>query len=117
MYRFCLVASFTLIASCSEPDLVRLQGELVFSSERQTLTTCEDERVYWVRVLAANPYHAMRERADELSLTHGSILAELEGEVDAVSSGGPGYPVDAVLRVRRTHSVQAGSCTTVTRRP
>jgi len=105
------------MAACSQPDSVRITGELVFSAERQTLTACEDGRVYWVRVLAANPHHTMRVRFDELSESSDSTLAVLEGEVAAVPSRRPDYPVEAVLQVRRTHSLQSGDCTEVTSRP
>lgn len=118
----CLIA----VTGCSlgsssepEPERVRVRGELVWSSDRQTLTSCEDDRVYWVRVLASNPHDALARRVEALSAEHTSILADLEGEIGPVPSRGPSYPVDLVLQVRQTHAIDPGACSgsTVGERP
>ena len=106
----CRLLVVLCVVSCSEPEIVRVRGELVFDDKRQTLTACDGGRVYWVRVLASVPHHKMRERVDAITKQGGTVIAELEGETEAISSRGPSYPVDAVLRVRLTHGLNKGAC-------
>jgi hypothetical protein len=78
------VAVISLLASsaCDDRPPQRLNGELVWTSDTQTLSVCGSGEVLWVRVLASNPHFHLSRRVEELTASSSSpILAVLEGEV------------------------------------
>jgi hypothetical protein len=109
-----LIAALVLVSGpVSASETARVRGELVWNSERQTLTRCGTEVVYWVRVLASNPHFWLSQRIKELSRDQPAgarIIADLEGDVSPVPSLGPVYSVDQVLHVRQFHSIELGAC-------
>jgi hypothetical protein len=50
-------------AQASQDTFVR--GELVWTNEKQTVTECKTGRVYWVRILASNPYFLFSKKVEE----------------------------------------------------
>ncbi len=90
-------------------DEVEIKGILEWSSEKQTLKDCETGRIYWVRVLASNPYAHLSNRVDELKKQNQSIIAKFSGEVKmGQPSSGPQYHVDGILYVHQIISVESG---------
>lgn len=89
-----------------------VRGALVWAADKQTLTECNSGRVYWVRVLAANPHFHLSKKVEKLNSTGtGIIVAEFRGEVTTGKpSFGPSYPVDGTLNVDQVISVEKGSC-------
>ena len=107
-----LAVALCVPAVGSTSELTRVRGELHFDDERQTLTPCGRDSVYWVRVLASNPHFSLYSRVRDLSAepSGGPIIADLEGKLAPLPSVAPRYRVDRVLYVNRIHSVERGTC-------
>ena len=90
----------------------QIRGVLVWTKEKQTMTDCKSGRVYWVRVLASNPYFLLTKKVEELTLkSTENIVSEFRGEINlGIPSSGPRYPVDGTLNVHQIISVTHGSC-------
>ena len=89
-----------------------VRGAVIWTDEKQTVTEWRTGRVYWLRVLASNPYFLFSKKVDELnSAGAGTIIAEFSGEISpGMPSLGPRYPVDGTLNVHTILSVEKGSC-------
>ncbi len=101
-----------VIAASSAPGTVRVRGELVWTADRQTLSVCESEHTYYLRVLASNPHFALSKRVDSLTAAGAhSLVAEFEGSVHPSSTSiSPPYATDGTLQVSRIISVDEGRC-------
>lgn len=111
--RILVIVFFSLAvyaAQAGEHTFVR--GELIWTNEKQTVTECKTGRVYWVRVLAANPHFLFSKKVEELTSKGAkNLVAEFRGDVSpGVPSVGPRYPVDGTLNVRQVISVEKGNC-------
>ena len=106
-----LAALFSCAQEQEQADVL-LEGELVWDRERQVLSPCDSDAVYWLRVLASNLHFRLARRAEELKSESpgAAILVKLEGVVKPVTSAGPNYPVDGVFYVHRIIFVEVGSC-------
>lgn len=109
-----LVAVFiSLAASITQAGQdAHVRGTLVWTNEKQTVTECKSGRIYWVRVLASNPYHLLTKKVEKLTSKGAeSIASEFRGEVTmGKPSSGPRYPVDGTLNVHQIISIARGSC-------
>lgn len=110
--RQSIVALFMMMISSASFAQEHVRGLLNWSADTQTLTICNTEEVYWVRVLASNPFHFLSVKVEELSRQNGGeIIAEFRGEIiQGKSSAGPAYYVDSSLIVREIISVGHGEC-------
>jgi hypothetical protein len=111
--RLLVAVIFFLAAPIAQAgQYVHVQGALIWTDEKQTITDCKSRRVYWVRVLASNPNFLLTKKVDELTSKGAeNIVAELRGEVKTgIPSAGPRYPVDGTLNVHQIISVARGSC-------
>ncbi len=110
--RQSIVALFTMMISSTSFAQEHVRGWLIWSADMQTLTVCDTEEVYWVRVLAANPFHLLSVKVEELSRPNGGeIVAEFRGDIiPGKPSAGPTYFVDGTLMVSEMISVAHGEC-------
>jgi hypothetical protein len=100
-----------LVLAPVHADEVLLRGELTWTSDQQTLRVCDTGEVYWVRVLASNPWFLLTKKVEAASVETGSVTAELRGEITSGHpSSGPKYPVDGTLSVSAIESVTQGNC-------
>lgn len=96
-------------AQASQDVFVR--GEVVWTNEKETVTECKTGRVYWVRILASNPYFLFSKKVEELTAKGKNIIAEFRGELSqGKTSTGPRYPIDGTLNVYQVVSVENGHC-------
>ena len=110
--RQSIVALFTMMISSTSLAQEHVRGLLIWSADTQSLTVCDTEEVYWVRVLAANPFHLLSVKVEELSTKNdGRIIAEFRGDIiPGKPSAGPAYFVDGTLVVSEMISVAHGEC-------
>ena len=80
--RQSIVGLFLVMISSASFAQEHLRGLLIWSADTQTLITCDTEEVYWVRVLASNPFHLLSVKVEELSMKNGGeIIAEFRGDI------------------------------------
>ncbi len=110
--RQSIVALFIVMISSASFAQEHLRGLLIWNADTQTLTVCDTEEIYWVRVLASNPFHFLSVKVEELSRTKGGeIIAEFRGNIiQGKPSTEPAYNVDGSLRVGEIISVAHGEC-------
>lgn len=110
--RQSVVALWLVILSSVSLAQEPVRGILVWTPDRQTLTACDTGKVYWVRILASNPYHNLSVRVEKLSRKNDAdIIAELRGDITAAKpSAASAYNVDAKLIVTGIVSVAHGEC-------
>jgi hypothetical protein len=111
--RILLIVSFFLVAYAAQANQDNyVRGAVIWTDDEQTVTDCKTGRVYWIRVLASNPYFLFSRKVDELnSKGVENIIAAFEGEISVgMPSRGPQYPVDGTLIVHNIISVEKGSC-------
>lgn len=111
--RLLVAAIFFLASSIAQAgQSVQIQGALIWTDEKQTITDCKSGRVYWVRILASNPNFLLTKKVEELTSKGAeNIVAEFRGEVKTgILSAGPRYPIDGTLNVHQIISVARGSC-------
>ena len=107
--RVALMLMLPLFVLSAYAEDVSVRGELVWTSDTQTLKVCDTGRLYWVRVLASNPWFHLTKKVE--SVGPATIIAELRGEmVLGQPSSGPLYRVDGTLTVSAIASVASGSC-------
>ena len=110
--RQSIVALFLVMISSASSAQENVRGLLIWSADTQTLNVCDIEEVYWVRVLASNPFHLLSVEVEELSKKNGGeIIAEFRGDIiQGKPSTGPAYYVDGSLIVSEIISVVHGEC-------
>ncbi len=110
--RQSIVALLMMMISSASFAQEHVRGLLNWSADTQTLTICNTEEVYWVRVLASNPFHFLSVKVEELSRNNGGeIIAEFRGDIiQGKPSTGPVYYVDGSLIVSEIISVAHGEC-------
>jgi len=107
--QIALILTLALLVSSAHAEDVSVRGELVWTSDSQTLAVCDTGKMYWVRVLASNPWFDLTKRVKTLGSR--SIVAEFRGEVTlGRPSSSPPYKADGTLTVSAIGSVEQGSC-------